>query len=107
MANWDYAEMSKMAKKAGGVQKYINLLIESGRQQGRREMIPFVVIAGCVGGGIHYMYCKAKQFFFDEKQISSEEVRQAEVKIVQELENNDIASESDENDQEDSTEEDE
>ena len=45
MKKWDYAELSKAAKAIGGPEKYIELLEESSKQEGRMEMIPWVGVA--------------------------------------------------------------
>ena len=46
---WNYAELSKLAKEAGGPEKLMNFLIESGKSIGRKEMIPVVGIAAGIG----------------------------------------------------------
>jgi hypothetical protein len=44
---WNYAELSRMAKRGGGPEKFVNTLIKSGE----RRIIPWLGVA-FVGGGI-------------------------------------------------------
>lgn len=43
--NWDYAELSKAAKEAGGPTKYIETLEQSSREAGKMEMLPWIGVA--------------------------------------------------------------
>ena len=38
--NWDYAELSKAAKAAGGPEKYVEMLELTSRDAGKMEMRP-------------------------------------------------------------------
>ena len=40
--NWDYAELSKAAKAAGGPEKYVEMLERASRDAGKMEMLPWV-----------------------------------------------------------------
>lgn len=42
MKKWNYAELSKAAKEAGGPEKYIKFLEAINRQKGRSEMAPWI-----------------------------------------------------------------
>ena len=51
--SWDYADMSKQASAAGGPQAFVDKIEEGGRQKGRDEMKPVVILTGIfsfVGG---------------------------------------------------------
>lgn len=51
--SWDYADLSKQASAAGGPQALVNKIEEGGRQKGRDEMKPVVILTGIfsfVGG---------------------------------------------------------
>ena len=51
--SWEYAELSKQARAAGGAQALVNKIEEGGRQKGRDEMKPVVILTGIfsfVGG---------------------------------------------------------
>ena len=43
--NWDYAELSKAAKAAGGPEKYVEMLECASRDAGKKEMLPWVAVA--------------------------------------------------------------
>lgn len=42
--NWDYAELSKAAKAAGGPEKYVEMLECASRDAGKMEMRPIRVL---------------------------------------------------------------
>ena len=56
--SWDYAELAKAAKSAGGPEKLLDLIKESGkylgRIEGRASMVPWIVGAILVTAGITY-----------------------------------------------------
>ena len=43
--NWDYAELSKAVKAAGGSEKYVDMLKQASRNAGKMEMLPWVGVA--------------------------------------------------------------
>ena len=43
--NWDYAELSKAAKMAGGPEKYVEMLETASRDSGKMEMLPWIGLA--------------------------------------------------------------
>ena len=49
--NWDYAELSKAAKAAGGPEKYVEMLERASRDAGKMEMLPWVGV-GAVGASL-------------------------------------------------------
>lgn len=40
--NWDYAELSKAAKVAGGPEKYVKMLELKSKNAGKMEMLPWI-----------------------------------------------------------------
>ena len=42
MQKWDYADLSKAAKAAGGPEKYVNMLVDNSKRAGKLEMIPII-----------------------------------------------------------------
>lgn len=50
--SWNYAELSRMAKEAGGPEKLVEDLIESGKTSGKVEMLPWVGLAAAAGFGL-------------------------------------------------------
>lgn len=45
---WNYAELSKAAKAAGGPEKYVEMLVAASKNEGKMDMLPWfgVVAAG-------------------------------------------------------------
>lgn len=77
---WDYADLSKAAKEAGGPEKLMELLIESGKETGRSEMIPVVIIAVFITMGAAYVGDRLVKF--RKKKISQKEVESAKSELV-------------------------
>lgn len=46
--NWDYAELSKAAKAAGGPEKYVDMLEQASKDAGKMEMLPWLGAAATV-----------------------------------------------------------
>lgn len=51
-ANWNYALLSKMAKKAGGPEVLLEMIKREAIAVGKKKMAPFVAIAGLGGIGL-------------------------------------------------------
>lgn len=49
---WDYANLSSQAKQAGGPEQLVESLIDSGRCEGRAEMVPWLVIFPAVASAL-------------------------------------------------------
>ena len=98
---WDYAELSKAAKEAGGPEKLMDLLIESGKDAGHKEMLPVVAIALGIGALGYAGINKLVKFF--KKKISPEAVEAAKAELIKGIEEYDAAhpdeSEADESEE--------
>ena len=81
--SWDYAELSKAAKNAGGPEKLVDTLIESGKQTGRTEMAPWLVAALAVGSIATWGVSKLRNHLNQKKAISEAEVEKAKAEIIQ------------------------
>lgn len=79
---WDYAELSKAAKEAGGPEKLTELITEAGKQEGRSEMMPVVGVALGVGV-LSTLGISELVKFFKRKKISPEEVEANKAEIIQ------------------------
>ena len=88
---WDYAELSKAAKKAGGPEKLMDLLIESGKDTGHKEMLPLVGIALGIGALGSVGISKLVKFFKKKKKISQEAVEAAKAELIKGIEEYDAA----------------
>lgn len=80
---WNYAELSKAAKEAGGPEHLIGLLIESGKDAGHKEMLPLVGIAFGLGALGYAGISKLVSFFNKKKKISPEAVEAAKTELIQ------------------------
>lgn len=80
---WDYAELSKAAKEAGGPEKLMDLLVESGKDAGHKEMLPLVGIAVGIGALGYAGISKLIKFFKKKEKISPEAVEAARQELIQ------------------------
>lgn len=88
---WNYAELSKAAKEAGGPEKLMDLLIESGKDTGHKEMLPVVGIALGIGALGYAGISKLVKFFKKKKKISPEAVEAAKAELIKGIEEYDAA----------------
>lgn len=88
---WDYAELSMAAKEAGGPEKLMDLLIESGKDAGHKEMLPVVGIALGIGALGYAGISKLVKFFKKKKEISPEAVEAAKAELIKGIEEYDAA----------------
>lgn len=97
--SWNYAELSKLAKKAGGPEQLMtqvkNASEAAGRMQGRMDMMPFVGIGVGLGTGLGMLLMKLYGYYKGKKEISLEEANKAEIEIIEGIKNYDL-SQSDE-----------
>lgn len=75
---WNYAELSKEAKKVGGPEKLIEQLI----QQGRNEMIPWIAGTGVLCLGIGIGVNKAIEFFKNKKRSSEQTIELVKKELI-------------------------
>ena len=80
---WDYAELSKAAKAAGGPEKLIEALIEAGKNAGKKEMLPAVIIALFLGGLVTIGIQKLIQVFSKEKALPQSEIEAIKAEPIQ------------------------
>ena len=84
---WNYAELSKMAKKSGGPEKLIELLIKSGE----KKLLPWVGVAFFGGIAITVGVRKAIIYLKEKKTISPAEVESAKIELIQGIKDYDAA----------------
>ena len=62
MANWNYAQLSKLASQLGGPEEMIRLIKKSGVTRGRLEMLPLAFVLAAISSGITwYMTYKSQK----------------------------------------------
>lgn len=76
---WNYAELSKAAKAAGGPEAFVEAIEQSGRNQ----MVPWIAGVGFVGVGIGICITKAKDFFKQKKAASQQAVGAAKRELIE------------------------
>lgn len=84
---WPYAELSKAAKAAGGPEKLVEKLVNSGKQ----EMYPWLGITFVAGSILTVTVQKITRYFKKKKAISKEEVEKAKSEIIQGINDYDAA----------------
>ena len=93
---WEYAEWSKKAKEAGGPNELATKIEEGGRQKGRDEMKPYIVVASTATALITFAITKAISLFKDKKAMAQIESEKAKEELVQRLEGYDNEHQDDE-----------
>ena len=94
--SWNYAELSKAAKAAGGPEALMEKVTEDAKQEGRAEMTPAIFIAGVVGSFLGWGVPKVVTFVkdhFGKKKSSPEEIAAAKAEIIQGIKDYDAAQE--------------
>lgn len=80
---WNYAELSKSAKEVGGPEKLMDILVESGKVTGRKEMLPIVGIALGIGALGYAGIKKFANYFNQKAKVSPEAVQLAKEELIQ------------------------
>lgn len=90
---WDYAELSKAAKVAGGPEKLVNLIEEGGKSVGRIEgqssMVPWIGLAALGASALTAGVIKLVDHFKAKKAISQATVDEAKAELIQGIEDYD------------------
>ncbi len=101
--NWDYAELSKQAKLAGGPENYVDqiekLAWSLGRKEGQKSMIPWLCAAVALVGfvGLWRLIKKLVSYFRKQKAISQEALEQAKAEVVKGIKEYDASHPKEEN----------
>ena len=85
--SWDYAELSKLAKKNGGPEKLVELLVKSGEQ----KVLPWVGVALAGGIALTIGVRKIIEYFSQKIAISDVEVELAKKELIQGIKDYDAA----------------
>lgn len=65
--NWDYAELSKAAKAAGGPEKHVEMLERANRDAGKMEMLPWMGEAVIGASLLTVVAVKVVDYFIQKK----------------------------------------
>ena len=80
--NWDYAELSKAAKVAGGPEKYVEMLERASRDAGKMEMLPWVGVAAVGASLLTVAAVKVVDYFESKKRQNQEDIEAAKQEII-------------------------
>ena len=80
--SWNYAELSKAAKDAGGPEKLMDLLVQSGRDAGHKDMLPAIGIAMGIGA-LGYAGVKKVIQYFKRRSVSPDAVEVAKKELIE------------------------
>ena len=80
--NWDYAELSKAAKAAGGPEKYVEMLERASRDAGKMDMLPWVGVAAIGASLLTAATIKVVDYFKSKKQQNQKELEAAKQEII-------------------------
>ncbi len=96
--NWDYAELSKAAKAAGGPEKYVDMLKQASRNAGKMEMLPWVGVAAVGASLLTVEAIKIVDHFKFKKRQNQEEIEKAKQEIIEGIKAYDAEHDTSEND---------
>lgn len=80
--NWNYAEMSKAAKAAGGPEKYVKLLEAASKKAGKLEMVPLIGLAAVSASLLTAVAMRAYDYYKSQKESANNEIVLADGEIV-------------------------
>ena len=97
--NWDYAELSKAAKAAGGPEKYVEMLERASRDAGKMEMLPWVGVVAVGASLLTVATVKVIDYFKSKKRQNQENIEAAKQEIIAGIKAYDAEQENIENNQ--------
>ena len=80
--NWDYAELSKEVKIAGGPKKYVELLDKASKDAGKMEMAPWIGVAAIGASLLTAATIKVVDYFKSKKKNNAAEIEKAKEEII-------------------------
>ena len=80
--NWDYAELSKAAKAAGGPEKYVDMLEQASKDAGKMEMLPWLGVAAVGASLLTAATIKVVDYFKYKKKKNEAEIEKAKKEII-------------------------
>ena len=80
--NWDYAELSKAAKAAGGPEKYVEMLERASRDAGKMEMLTWMGVAAVGASLLTVAAVKVVDYFKSKKRQNQEDIEAAKQEII-------------------------
>ncbi len=81
--NWDYAELSKAAKMAGGPEKYVEMLETASRDSGKMEMLPWIGVAAVGASLLTAATMKVIDYFKSKNSKNKKAIEVAKQEIIE------------------------
>jgi hypothetical protein len=92
---WNYAELSKAAKAAGGPEKLLSMVEEGGkvigRMEGQASMLPWIGIAAMTASALTAGVIRLADHYSTKKVVTQEAVNEAKAELVQGIKEYDAA----------------
>lgn len=79
---WDYAELSKAAKVAGGPEKYVEMLESASKDAGKMEMLPWIGVTAVGASLLTAATIKVVDCFKSKRAQNQEAIEIAKQEIV-------------------------
>jgi len=79
---WDYAELSKAAKAAGGPEKYVELIEKASKDAGKMEMAPLIGVVAIGASLLTATTIKVVDYFKYKKENNAAEIKKAKEEII-------------------------
>ena len=80
--NWDYAELSKAAKAAGGPEKYVDMLEQASKDVRKMEMLPWLGVAAVGASLLTAATIKVVDYFKSKKKKNEAEIEKVKKEII-------------------------
>lgn len=81
--NWDYAELSKAAKMAGGPEKYVEMLETASRDSEKMEMLPWIGVAAVGASLLTAATMKVIDYFKSKNSKNKKAIEVAKQEIIE------------------------
>ena len=81
--NWDYAELSKASKMAGGPEKYVEMLETASRDSGKMEMLPWIGVAAVGASLLTAATMKVIDYFKSKNSKNKKAIEVAKQEIIE------------------------
>lgn len=65
--NWEYVELTKAVKVAGGPEKYVEKLKETSRHMTKMEILPWIGVTACCSSLLTITIIKSLDYFKSKK----------------------------------------
>ena len=85
--NWDYADLSKAAKAAGGPKALVKKLTNAGMEKGRLETLkmfpPCIAASFCIGVAVTVICYNVYEYLKSEEIKADESIKEAEAELIE------------------------